>query len=58
MVSSASVPSWLDPQRPVPDIRTELPGPLAREVYKRDQAITSPTRTNVNDFRAILLVRG
>jgi len=43
MVSSASVPSWLDPQRPVPDIRTELPGPLAREVYKRDQAITSPS---------------
>src|SRR5215472_8800050 len=37
------LPAWLDPARPVPDIRTELPGPKAAEVYKRDQAITSPS---------------
>jgi 4-aminobutyrate aminotransferase len=33
--------AWLDPSRPVPDVRTPLPGPLASEVYERDQRITS-----------------
>jgi len=32
---------WLDPARPVPEIRTELPGPQARVVLDRDQRITS-----------------
>ncbi|HEV2373631.1 MAG TPA: aminotransferase class III-fold pyridoxal phosphate-dependent enzyme [Streptosporangiaceae bacterium] len=38
-----TMPAWLDPARPVPDIRTELPGPRGAEVYKHDQAITSPS---------------
>ncbi len=36
-------PAWLDPARPVPDIRTALPGPRASEILKRDQAVTSPS---------------
>ncbi len=36
-------PAWLDASRPVPDIRTSLPGPLASAVYERDQRITSPS---------------
>ena len=32
---------WLDPSRPVPDVRTRLPGPEASAVYERDQRITS-----------------
>jgi 4-aminobutyrate aminotransferase len=33
--------AWLDPVRPVPEIRTELPGPEARVVLDRDRRITS-----------------
>jgi len=33
--------AWLDPSRPVPDVRTPLPGPQASAVYERDQRITS-----------------
>jgi len=40
---TTAMPSWLDPARPVPDVRTDLPGPLATEIYKRDQAVTSPS---------------
>jgi 4-aminobutyrate aminotransferase len=36
-------PSWLSADRPVPDIRTELPGPLSRAVLEKDTAITSPS---------------
>jgi 4-aminobutyrate aminotransferase len=35
-----SAPAWLA-GRPVPDIRTELPGPRARAVLARDGAVTS-----------------
>jgi 4-aminobutyrate aminotransferase len=34
---------WLDPGRPVPDLRTEVPGPAARKVLDRDAAVTSPS---------------
>jgi 4-aminobutyrate aminotransferase len=34
---------WLPPGRPVPDLRTELPGPAARKVLARDAAVTSPS---------------
>lgn len=34
-------PAWLEEGRPVPDIRTELPGPRARQVLDRDRAVTS-----------------
>lgn len=40
---SAPAPSWVDPTRPVPDLRTELPGPQARAVVERDGGITSPS---------------
>jgi 4-aminobutyrate aminotransferase len=39
--ATAARAGWLDPTRPVPDIRTELPGPRAREVLARDAAVTS-----------------
>jgi 4-aminobutyrate aminotransferase len=32
---------------PVPDLRTELPGPRAREIIARDEAVTSPSLTRV-----------
>jgi 4-aminobutyrate aminotransferase len=35
--------AWLDASRPVPDVRTSLPGPRAREIYERDQRVTSPS---------------
>jgi 4-aminobutyrate aminotransferase len=35
--------TWLDPARPVPDLRTELPGPEGRRVLARDAAVTSPS---------------
>jgi 4-aminobutyrate aminotransferase len=35
-------PSWLA-GRPVPDLRTEVPGPEARKVLDRDAAVTSPS---------------
>jgi 4-aminobutyrate aminotransferase len=34
--------SWLA-GRPVPDLRTEVPGPAARKVLDRDAAVTSPS---------------
>lgn len=37
------VSGWLDPQRPVPDLITELPGPRGREVLARDASVTSPS---------------
>ncbi len=43
--------SWLSPDRPVPDIRTALPGPKAQPVLERDAAVTSPSLP-----RAYLLV--
>lgn len=36
-------PEWFDAQRPVPDVRTELPGPAAQEVLAADGAVTSPS---------------
>ncbi|WP_130014688.1 aminotransferase class III-fold pyridoxal phosphate-dependent enzyme [Serinicoccus sediminis] len=41
---------WADPARPVPDLRTELPGPLTREVVAGDQAITSPSLPRAYPF--------
>ena len=35
--------SWLDPSRPVPDIRTALPGPIGKAAVEADMAITSPS---------------
>jgi 4-aminobutyrate aminotransferase len=32
---------WLDPVRPVPDVRTPLPGPVGRAIIDRDLAVTS-----------------
>ncbi|MCW2894196.1 MAG: aminotransferase class III-fold pyridoxal phosphate-dependent enzyme [Actinomycetia bacterium] len=32
---------WLDPARPVPDVRTPLPGPAGRAIIDRDLAVTS-----------------
>ena len=32
---------WLDPAQPVPDVRTPLPGPLARAIIDQDLAVTS-----------------
>ena len=33
--------SWLDPTRPVPDVRTALPGPLGQAIITADLAVTS-----------------
>ena len=33
--------SWLDPARPVPDVRTALPGPAGRAIIDGDLAVTS-----------------
>jgi len=38
---SSSAPSWLDPSRPVPDVRTALPGPLSQAIITADAAVTS-----------------
>ncbi|HEX9553163.1 MAG TPA: aminotransferase class III-fold pyridoxal phosphate-dependent enzyme, partial [Streptosporangiaceae bacterium] len=35
--------AWLDASRPVPDVRTSLPGPRASAIYERDQRVTSPS---------------
>ena len=43
MTSTFPAPAWWDPTRPVPDVRTELPGPRAREVLAADAAVTSPS---------------
>ena len=32
---------WLDPARPVPDVRTPLPGPVGQAIIDRDLAVTS-----------------
>ncbi|MGH3252132.1 MAG: hypothetical protein ACRDOI_38800, partial [Trebonia sp.] len=32
---------WPDPARPVPDVRTPLPGPAGRAIIDRDLAVTS-----------------
>jgi len=32
---------WLDPARPVPDVRTPLPGPIGKAIIDRDLAVTS-----------------
>jgi len=37
------VDKWLDPARPVPDLRTAVPGPQGRRVLERDAAVTSPS---------------
>lgn len=39
----SALPSWFDPARPQPDLVTELPGPAARAVVRRDAAVTSPS---------------
>src|SRR5215472_7625854 len=43
MRASGELPSaaWLNQGRPVPDVRTPLPGPAASAVYERDQRVTS-----------------
>ena len=33
--------TWLDPARPVPDVRTPLPGPLGQAIITADTAVTS-----------------
>jgi 4-aminobutyrate aminotransferase len=33
--------SWLDPNRPVPDVRTSLPGPAGQAIIDGDLAVTS-----------------
>ncbi len=33
--------SWLDPSRPVPDVRTPLPGPAGKAIIDGDLAVTS-----------------
>jgi 4-aminobutyrate aminotransferase len=33
--------SWLDPTRPVPDVRTALPGPAGQAIIDGDLAVTS-----------------
>lgn len=38
-----SLSPWLDPSRPVPDVRTALPGPKGQAVLDRDAALTSPS---------------
>jgi 4-aminobutyrate aminotransferase len=35
--------SWFDPTRPLPDLRTALPGSEAKKVLDRDAAFTSPS---------------
>jgi 4-aminobutyrate aminotransferase len=42
-LTQPEVGSWLDPARPVPDLRTEVPGPEGRKVLARDAAVTSPS---------------
>jgi 4-aminobutyrate aminotransferase len=39
--------SDLAPDSPAPLLRTELPGPIAREIIARDEAVTSPSLTRV-----------
>lgn len=40
---SAEATTWLPRTRPVPDLKTPLPGPLARQQLESDVAITSPS---------------
>ena len=37
----------LTPDTLAPDLRTELPGPLAQQIIARDEAVTSPSLTRV-----------
>jgi len=39
-VRTSALPEWLA-GRTVPDVRTELPGPLGSKIYERDLAVTS-----------------
>ncbi|WP_022924816.1 aminotransferase class III-fold pyridoxal phosphate-dependent enzyme [Serinicoccus marinus] len=55
MTDTALAPSepttdWADPTRPVPDLRTELPGPRTREIVAGDQAVTSPSLPRAYPF--------
>ncbi|MEV5692556.1 acetyl ornithine aminotransferase family protein [Micromonospora globbae] len=43
------LPTWLK-GRAVPDIRTELPGPLASKIYERDNAVTSQSLPRAYPF--------
>ncbi|GLZ79560.1 acetylornithine aminotransferase [Actinorhabdospora filicis] len=38
-----SVPAWFDASRPVPDLRTPLPGPAGRAAVALDASVTSPS---------------
>jgi 4-aminobutyrate aminotransferase len=40
-------PRWLFDDRPVPALRTELPGPRARELLSRDAHFVSPSYTRI-----------
>jgi 4-aminobutyrate aminotransferase len=40
-MSEVAVSEWLDPARPVPDVRTPLPGPVGQAIIERDLAVTS-----------------
>ena len=44
------LPAWLDPRRPLPDLRTELPGPEGRKVLERDARVTSPSLPRAYPF--------
>lgn len=39
----SNAPAWLDADRPVPDLRTAVPGPKAQAVLDRDASVTSPS---------------
>lgn len=41
--STSAAPAWVDPSRPVPDLRTAVPGPQAQQVLERDAKVTSPS---------------
>jgi 4-aminobutyrate aminotransferase len=43
VLSWAAAPSWFDASRPVPDLRTAVPGPKTREIVAGDEAVTSPS---------------
>ncbi|OLT39941.1 4-aminobutyrate aminotransferase [Serinicoccus sp. CNJ-927] len=50
MAPSEPTTDWADPTRPVPDLRTELPGPRTREIVAGDQAVTSPSLPRAYPF--------
>lgn len=49
-VAEPTTDDWADPTRPVPDLRTELPGPRTREVVAGDEAVTSPSLPRAYPF--------